>query len=518
MYAGIDAVNGPDHPAVIMSGSGEIVTYRQLEDRSCRLAQLLYDTGLRPGDHIALFLENHPRFFEVVWAALRSGLYYTPINSHLTASEVEYIAQDCDARVFVTSTALSDVAEELELPKIERRLALESTPGDPIPSGYESYTAAIDSFPPEPLEHEQEGSPMLYSSGTTGRPKGILPPLPTFPPGKDHPMVRGSRSGIWHFNGDSTYLSPAPLYHAAPIVTCTTVQRFGATVVQMERFDAEGLLQAIQTHRVSHIQLVPTMFVRMLKLPEATRKRYDVSTLVRAAHAAAPCPVETKRKMIEWWGPIIHEYYSGSENIGSTAIGPEEWLEHPGSVGRSLMGTLHILDEQGRKCPPGQTGQIWFEAGGPGFVYHKDETRTEEARNESGFWTLNDMGYVDEDNYLYLTDRKTYMIISGGVNIYPQEVENLLLEHDKVLDAAVIGVPDDEMGEQVKAVVQLIDPSQAGSEVEEELIAFCRENLSHYKCPKTVDFDDALPRQDTGKLYKRLIRDRYWGDRDSKIV
>jgi len=323
---------------------------------------------------------------------------------------------------------------------------------------------------------------------------------------------------MWCFDADSIYLSPAPLYHAAPIVTSTTVQRIGASVVQMERFDPEGLLRAIERYRVTHIQLVPTMFVRLLKLPEATRARYDLRSLRVAVHAAAPCPVEIKRRMMEWWGPIIHEYYSGSENVGATTIGPEEWLAHPGSVGRCMLGIVHILDDAGRELPTGEAGQIWFENEAADFVYHNDTRKTAEARNAAGYWTIGDMGYLDDEGYLYLTDRKSHMIISGGVNIYPQEAENLLLEHPSVMDAAVIGVPDEEMGEQVKAVVELVDPAAAGADMEAELLDYCRSKLAHYKCPRSVDFDAALPRQDTGKLYKRLIRDRYWGEGRSRIV
>lgn len=501
-----------------MAESGERLSYRELEARSCRLAQLLHASGLRAGDHLALFLENHPRFFEVVWAALRSGLYYTPVNSHLGASEVEYMVGDCGARVFLTSTALGGVARKLELPGVERRLLIESAGGGEQVPGYESYLEAVSACPDAPLAEEREGSPMLYSSGTTGRPKGILPPLPKLAPGDPHPLVLGSRSGMWCFDADTVYLSPAPLYHAAPIVTSTTVHRFGATVVQMERFDPEGLLRAIERYRVTHVQLVPTMFVRLLKLPETTRARYDLSSLQVAAHAAAPCPVEIKRRMMEWWGPIIHEYYSGSENVGATRIGPEEWLAHPGSVGRCMLGTLHILDDADRDLPPGEVGQIWFENEAADFVYHNDARKTAEVRNPRGYWTIGDVGYLDAEGYLFLTDRKSHMIISGGVNIYPQEVENLLVEHPGVMDAAVIGVPDEEMGEQVKAVVQLVDPARAGADMAAELLEYCRAKLAHYKCPRSVDFDEALPRQDTGKLYKRLIRDRYWGERGSRIV
>ncbi|NQZ95769.1 MAG: acyl-CoA synthetase [Myxococcales bacterium] len=521
MYPGIDAANGPDHPAVVMAGSGESVSYAELDERSNRFAQLLFEQGLRAGDHIAFFLENHPRIFEIVWAALRSGLYYTPINSHLTAPEVDYIASDCEARVFVTSTALASVAQDLELPRAERRLMVRSFDDHRsagVVAGFDPFEDVLAKHPAKPLEREIEGSPMMYSSGTTGRPKGILPPLPSFPPEGPNPMTQSAGGGMWRFGGDTRYLSPAPLYHAAPIVTSTLVQRLGGTVVQLERFDATALLAAIEKHQITHAQLVPTMFVRLLKLPPEVRERYDLSSLEVAVHAAAPCPVEIKQAMMDWWGPIISEYYAGSENIGSTIIGPEEWLAHPGSVGPCLQGTLHILDEQGRELPPGEDGQIWFENEMAGFSYHNDPVKTAEIRNERGWWTLGDIGTLDADGYLYLTDRVAHMIISGGVNIYPQEVEDLILTHPRVLDAAVIGVPDEEMGEQVKAVVQPIDMGDAGPELERELIDFCRDRLAHFKCPKSVDFDAALPRQDTGKLYKRLIKDRYWGKKKSRIV
>jgi acyl-CoA synthetase (AMP-forming)/AMP-acid ligase II len=506
-----------------MADSGEIVTYGELDERSNRVAQLLWETGLRPGDHIAIFAENHPRYFEIVWAALRSGLFYTPINFHLTAPEVAYIASDCDARVFFTTTALAGVASDLvdSMPNVERRLMIDSAPvgaarTERVVSGYECYEESIAKHPAEPLAREIEGAPMMYSSGPTGQPKGILPPLPKIEPGGAHPLKQPG-GGMWQFGDDTVYLSPAPLYHAAPIVTCTIVHRYGATVVVTERFDAEGSLRAIEKYRCTHAQLVPTMFVRMLKLPEKTRSAYDISSLRIAVHAAAPCPVEIKHKMMEWWGPVIHEYYSGSENIGYTHVDPQEWLAHPGTVGKSKLGIIHILDEGGTELPSGEPGQIWFENDLPGFVYHKDPKKTENVRNQRGWWTLGDVGTLDDEGYLYLTDRRAYMIISGGVNIYPQEAENVLTVHPKVYDVAVIGVPDDEMGEQVKAVVQPMDMSEAGPSLEAELVAYCREKLAHYKCPRSIDFDPALPRQDTGKLYKRLIKDRYWGERTSRI-
>ena len=517
MHPTLHARKRPEHPALVMARSGRSLSYRQLDEDSARLARLLRARGLHPGDHLAIFSENRPEFFVAMWAALRSGLYYTPINWHLNAEEAAYIAHDCEARAILVSADLAEVAAAMapRTPRIETRLVCGAA-GAP-PPGHECFEEALAAHPPEPLPDETEGMPMMYSSGTTGRPKGILPPLLGIRPGEPHPLASPA-SNLFGYSEDTVYLSPAPLYHAAPSVTSSIVQRFGGTVVCLERFDAAECLAAIERHRISHAQFVPTMFVRMLKLPRAERERYDVSSLRVASHAAAPCPVEIKRQMIEWWGPILHEYYAGSENVGHTAIGSEEWLAHPGSVGRALGCTAHILDEAGRELPPGEIGEVWFESAQPRFEYHGDPGKTAATYNERGWATLGDVGTLDDEGYLYLTDRKAFMIISGGVNIYPQEAENLLVTHPKVMDAAVIGVPDAEMGEQVKAVVQPLDPSEAGSALERELLGWIRERLAHYKCPRSIDFDAELPRLDNGKLYKRLIKDRYWGGRQSRIV
>jgi long-chain acyl-CoA synthetase len=285
----------------------------------------------------------------------------------------------------------------------------------------------------------------------------------------------------------------------------------------MEKFDAEQALALIERYRVTHSQWVPTMFVRLLRLPEDVKRKYDLSTHRCAVHAAAPCPIEIKRQMIEWWGPILYEYYAGSEGNGFAVINSEEWLAHPGSVGRAILGELRILDEDGRQCPPRVAGGIYF-ANGPKFEYHNDPAKTAGAYSTEGWSTLGDVGYVDEEGWLYLTDRKAYMIISGGVNIYPQEAENVLTAHPKVVDVAVFGVPNAEFGEEVKAVVQPVDMAQAGPPLAEELIAYCRERLADVKCPRSIDFDPELPRHPNGKLYKRILRDRYWRDRASNII
>jgi acyl-CoA synthetase (AMP-forming)/AMP-acid ligase II len=492
-----------------MAGTGQTLTYREMNSRSMRLAQLLHSAGLRRGDRMAVMLENHPRYFEVVWAALRSGLYIVPINWHLKAEEAGYILEDCGATALVTSAALGETAAALEphLAGVSSRLMVDGTS-----RGYEPYEDAISRFEAERVGEETEGSFMFYSSGTTGRPKGIKPPLS----GQPFPSSGGGLSLLiqhrYGLSEQATYLCPAPLYHAAPLGWSTLAQRIGATVVVMERFDAKQALEAIERYRVTHVQFVPTHFIRMLKLPEAERVGHDYSSLTKVIHAAAPCPVDVKRDMIEWWGPIIYEYYAGSEGNGFCAIGPEEWLERPGSVGKPMTGSVHILDEDGKEALAGEVGQIWFESGAR-FEYHNDPAKTAEAFNDQGWSTLGDIGRLDGEGYLYLTDRASHMIISGGVNIYPQEVENALALHPAIADVAVIGVPNADMGEEVKAVVVAADTAAPGTELEKELLEYCRSRLAHYKCPVSVDFVDELPRLPTGKLLKRELRAAYWTNR-----
>lgn len=508
MFPGDFAKTRPDHAAVVMASSGETITYRELDERSNRLAQLWHRQGVRRGDHVAILLRNHPRYMEAVWAALRSGLYYTPVNWHLTAPEVQYIVEDCGARSVVTSASLADrvTALDVDIPLVV----------DGEINGWEPYERAVAEHPATPLPQQPEGAGMFYSSGTTGRPKGILFPLPERT--IDEPSPADAMDSPIAPTDDTVYLSPAPLYHTAPIVFCTMVHRRGGTTVVMERWDPVACLEAIERYRCNRAQFVPTMFVRLLKLPAAVRRRYDVSSLEQVTHAAAPCPVEVKRRMLDWFGPIIWEYYAGSENVGSTLIGPDEWLAHPGSVGRPRFTSVHVLDPDGNELPPGEVGQLWFDTPHTSFEYHNDPDKTAASRSPEGWFTLGDVGYVDDDDYLYLTDRASFTIICGGVNIYPQEAENVLVNHPAVADVAVIGVPDDDLGEAVKGVVQLLDHDAAGPEMEAELLAYCRAHLASYKCPRSIDFDPALPRQDTGKLYKRLLKDRYWGDRSSRIV
>jgi acyl-CoA synthetase (AMP-forming)/AMP-acid ligase II len=516
MWPAPHAERRPEHPAVVMAGTGETVTYRALDDGSNRLAQLLFARGLRFGDHVAILMENHAQYLEVCWAAQRSGLYFTPINYHFNAEEVAYILDDCDAAALVVSSAFATPELAARLPaRVVTRLCV----GPKVPEGFEAYDEAVAAYPAEPLAEELEGHAMLYSSGTTGRPKGIKYRLERAPIGNPAAMLSGFAT-TYGLDEDSVYLSPAPLYHSAPLQFCIAVTRIGGTVIVLEHFDPEACLAAIERYRVTHAQFVPTMFVRMLKLPEDDRRAADLSSLRIAVHAAAPCPVEIKRQMIEWWGPILFEYYSATEGMGSTMITSQEWLAHPGSVGKPFASAVHILDDDGRECATGVAGVVWFEPGARAlsFEYHKDPEKTAHVRDDRGWASVGDIGYLDDDGYLYLTDRRDFMIVAGGVNIYPQEAENLLVTHPRVLDAAVFGIPDAEMGERVHAVVQPVEPATAGPELERELMGFCRTNLAHYKCPRAIDFEAELPRQPTGKLYKRLLRDRYWGSKQSRIV
>jgi acyl-CoA synthetase (AMP-forming)/AMP-acid ligase II len=515
MYPGVHGQSTPDKPAVIMAGSGQVITYRQLDEESNRFAQLLHAAGLRTGDHIAFMLENHPLFLTLAWGAQRSGVYYTALSSRLTPEEAAYVVNDCQARLFVASAHTRAVAEAIvaDTPDVELRLVL-----DGEAEAHESYADVVARHPAEPLAEEREGNDMLYSSGTTGRPKGIKPPLP------DGAMGSGGGRAIlfqflFGFGPEMVYLSPAPLYHAAPMRFSMDAHRHGGTVVVMEHWSPVGALEAIERHRVTHGQFVPTMFIQLLKLPAAERAAHDLSSLTCAMHAAAPCPIPVKEQMIEWWGPIVHEYYAGTEANGLVHCTSEEWLAHKGTVGKPMVGIPHILDEAGDELGPGQTGTVYFESPAT-FEYHNDPDKTRAGQDPQGrgWTTLGDVGHVDEDGYLYLTDRKAYMIITGGVNVYPQEVENVLAVHPKVADVAVLGVPHEDFGEEVKAVVQPVDMAAAGPALERELIDYCRQHLADVKCPRSVDFDAELPRHPTGKLYKRLLRDRYWAGHESRIL
>jgi acyl-CoA synthetase (AMP-forming)/AMP-acid ligase II len=506
------AVDNPAKIALLMADTGEFVTYGRMVSRANRLANLFLQQGLAQGDTVAFFLENQPRYLELVWAAKIAGLYYVCISRQLNSADVSYILVNSGARVLITSRAMSAVAAE----------ALESLPQGTIRSlmmngtlaGFENYEDAIAGQPDSMPSGRRRGNSMLYSSGTTGRPKGVRFPLvdvsPHVPPARHDFLLAEYRFGI-----DTVLVNPGPYYHASPLRIMMHAMREGATIIGFARFDAQAVLQAIEQHRATHGIFVPTMFSRMLALPDATREGLDVSSMRYAIHQAAPCPVSVKERMIEWWGPVLYELYGGSEGNGTTQINSYEWLAHKGSVGRPSKGIeIHVIDERGDECPPGQAGLVYFGKGRQ-FEYFGEPDKTASVRHPKGWTTLGDIGYLDDDGYLYLTDRQSNMIISGGVNIYPQEAENILAGHAEVADVAVIGVPNADFGEEVKAIVVAKGTRPEGryaDDLARDIIVFCRERLSPIKCPRSVDFVDSLPRSDAGKLLKREIRKAYWPD------
>jgi acyl-CoA synthetase (AMP-forming)/AMP-acid ligase II len=490
------AASAPERPAIVLDDPEHVVSYGELEARSNQVAHLLRSLGLGVGADVALVIENCTEYFEVAWGGLRAGLYVTPINWHLSADEVDYVVRDCGAGAVFASASCAGLVPDTGVARFSI--------GGEAP-GFRAYEEAIASQPSTPIEDQGEGQWMFYSSGTTGRPKGIKPPSVGGPLGAPTAFT-ALVQGLYGGSESTVYLSPAPLYHAAPSGWASAVHRLGGTVVTTERFDPVGFLRAIERHRVTLAQVVPTHLVRLLKLPEEERNRYDLSSLEILVHAAAPCPPDVKRATIEWLGPRVYEYYSGSEGVGFCAIGPDEWLAHPGSVGRSLLGAVHICDTEGNEVPARTAGQVLFEVPGR-FEYHGDPEKTAAAFDERGWGSLGDMGWVDEEGYLYLTDRVSNMIISGGVNIYPREVEDALIVHPAVADVAVIGVPDPEMGEAVRAVVQPASPPDDPAAFEAELIAFARERIAHFKCPRSVVLLDELPRLPTGKIARRLLPD-----------
>jgi acyl-CoA synthetase (AMP-forming)/AMP-acid ligase II len=517
MYPGAHLATTPDKPAIVMATSGFTQTFAELDAAANRVSHLLRAAGVRPGDHVSICMENHDRFFEIVWGCHYAGAVYTACSSRLTSSELAYILEDCAAKVFFTSKYKGDQAAEImaDTPNVTLRLMLDGTI-----EGHDSYEAAVAQYPDTPLPEDRlAGLDMLYSSGTTGKPKGVTRAYPGEPLEGTAGAVAPLLQLLFGVTAESSYLSPAPFYHAAPLRFCMSAHSIGCTVVAMEHFDPEQYLQLVETHRITHSQVVPTMFVRMLKLPVETRSKYDVSSLQAVIHAAAPCPVQVKQQMIEWFGPKIHEYYAGTEGNGFVYCNSDMWLAHPGTVGTPINCTVHIVGEDGEEVPQGEAGTIYFE-GGAQFEYHNDADKTRSSRHPKGWSTLGDVGYLTDDNFLFLTDRKAYMIISGGVNIYPQEAENVLVTHPKVIDVAVFGVPNDDFGEEVKAVVQPVTMPASDDDaaaLAKELIAFCKSQLADVKCPRSIDFREELPRHPTGKLYKRLLKDEYWKDAGRSI-
>ena len=502
MYPGYHHQVRPDKTACMMAGTGESVTYSELDCLSNQGAHLFRHLGLNPGDGITILLPNVIQYLQIVWAAQRSGLYYTPISVLFQKDEIEYIVNNSDARLLITN---GELVSRVDTGNIAARVLL-----------LEDWEELTQDLPVIPVPDEQEGAEMIYSSGTTGKPKGVRLQMVHAEPGTINSLVE-TRIKLHGMDSNVRYLSTAPLYHSAPIRYNLMVTRLGGTSVIMEKFDAETALSLIQEHGITHCQWVPTMFVRLLQLPEEVRRSYDTSTMKYAIHAAAPCPVAVKEQMIDWWGPTLYEYYSGTEANGQTTITTEQWLRHKGSVGKAIHGEIHILDEDGNELPTNETGIIYF-ANGSDFSYYKDPEKTRQAKVKQGWSTLGDIGYLDEDGYLYLKDRLSFMIISGGVNIYPQEIEDLLITHQAVYDVAVFGIPNAEFGEEVKAVVQLIDPEKASGAMETSLINFCRTSLSHAKCPRSIDFIAELPRHPNGKLLKGRLRDNYWQDHDSRLL
>jgi acyl-CoA synthetase (AMP-forming)/AMP-acid ligase II len=491
------AESNPDRPAVIVGDTGVTLSYGDMESRSNRLANAFRSLGLGVGDHVAILMENRTEYFEAVWAGMRAGLFVTPINWHLAPGEVEYIVRDCTASVLVTSSACAALAKGV-MADVSSRLVV----GEPV-EGFDPYEHVLQDHPPSPIEDECEGTWMFYSSGTTGRPKGIKPPSVGGALGEETTFT-GLVRGMYGGDESTVYLSPAPLYHAAPSGWAGAVHRLGGTVITLSKFDPVEFLRAIERYKVTLAQVVPTHVVQLMKLPPSERTQFDLSSLKVLVHAAAPCPPEVKKAMLEWLGPVVYEYYSGSEGVGFCAIGPEEWVAHPGSVGRSLLGPVHIVDENGDEVSSGTEGEVWFESP-QRFEYHGDPEKTASSYDHRGWSTLGEIGWVDPEGYLFLTDRASNMIISGGVNIYPREVEDALIAHPAVSDVAVIGVPDEEMGESVRAVVQPSEPPADPAGLEAELIAFCRDRIAHFKCPRSVVFTDQLPRLQTGKIARRLI-------------
>ena len=510
MFVGTHARTDPHRAAVVMAHDGRSLTYAQLDDRSSRAARWLHERGIRRGARIAVFMQNTPEFMVVAWAAFRAGLQLVAVNRHATAGDLAYMVQDSGARALFCSSHTLPVAQQLGEPLATRTMRIVT--GD-RGSGWIDFDEVAGHERPMSADDEWMGHTLFYTSGTTGRPKGVLRVEPALRADQAWPRALdlGQRYG---FGSDTVYLSPAPLYHGAPLMYTRAVQCLGGTVVMMEKFDALESLRAIERHRVTHSQWVPTMFVRMLRLPAAQRERFDLSSHRVAIHAAAPCPVEVKRAMIDWWGPIVHEYYGATDAAGGVFIDPQQWLRHPGAVGEAPRSRVRICDDDGAELEDGQVGSIYVISPGPTPEYLNDPEKTRAGRHpiHPQWWTVGDVGCV-RDGFLYLTDRKSYTIISGGVNIYPQAIEDALLAHPAVMDAAVFGVPDEDLGEAVKAVIETVPGRAASTGLAAELIDWCRARLPRYMAPKSVDFVERLPRTPAGKLLKQPLRDAYWSRR-----
>ena len=479
-----------------------------------RIAHGLRARGLVPGDCIAVALPNSVEVLEVFMAAAQCGWYVTPINWHLTATEIAYIMKDCGAKAIVCSSLLADTS-------------VEAADMAAVPASARYCVGAIPGFQPlsvleagqssEPPSDRCAGGAMTYTSGTTGNPKGVRRKVAH----ADPETIASQQAMFLALFGimpgsEGVHLVGAPLYHTAVITFSTNHMHLGHTVVLMDKWTPESMLQLIAEHKVTNSHMVPTQFNRLLKLPDETKQKYDVSSLTHVIHSAAPCPVDTKYKMLDWWGPCIYEYYAASEGGGTLAT-PTQWLAKPGTVGTPWpISQIRILDDEHQPCDASSVGTVWIRMGDHKFEYHKDDEKTGDAWRD-GFFTVGDAGYLDDDGYLFLCDRKADMIISGGVNIYPAEIESVFITHAKVADVAIFGVPDDDWGEQVKAVIQPAAGIEASEALAAELDAFAREKLAKYKMPRTMDFIVEMPRDPNGKLYKRKLRDPYWQGRDRAI-
>ena len=513
MFARTVAETDPDRLAFVMARTGERMTFGEFEAAANRLAHLFRAQGLREGDHAAFLMSNSLTVLVAYGAAERTGLQYTPVDFHLTAEEAAYIVNDSAARVVIVNSDVAAVAATLpaRCPKVERWLI--DTAAE-LPPGYERYADAVAGYPSGPVPDERLGIAMMYSSGTTGRPKGIMRPLPGIDAAQPLPVYAMVGKVVYRMREGQTLLQPGPLYHAGPQSSTSITLRLGGTTVVMDRFDARRFLELIGEYGVTHSVVVPTMMSRLLALPSDIRAGARLTSLEAIVHGAAPCPMTVKREMIDWIGPIVYEYYGATEANGGTTVDSHEWLAHPGTVGKPYMGEIVIRDDEGDELPVGTPGQVWFR-GNTNFVYWADEEKTASNRDPDGSTsTTGDIGYVDGEGYLYLTDRTAFTIISGGVNVYPQEIESVLHEHPEVADVAVLAAPNEDLGEEVKAVVSL-RPGSVGAPFDEKaaeqrLIDYCRGRLSRIKVPRSVDFVAEVPRLATGKLNKRLLHDRYW--------
>ncbi|HYB99303.1 MAG TPA: acyl-CoA synthetase [Candidatus Limnocylindrales bacterium] len=498
----------------LVTPDGQQIRAGELAASSNALVRGMRALGLERGDAVATVLPNGRAMIELYLAAFQSGLYLTPINHHLTGPEIAYILSDCEAQLLVGdarfAAACATARKESGIAG-ERCFAVGSI------EGFGAYSSLSEGQPTTPPADRTAGQVMNYTSGTTGRPKGVRRRLMDFDPdmvGSMYAMFL-SMFGIEPL-ANNVHLVGSPLYHTAVLMFTAGSLHYGHTVVLMDKWTPESALEMMQRYRVTTSHMVPTQFHRLLALPEETRKRYDLASLRHMIHAAAPCPVDVKTRMLQWWGPVVYEYYAASEG-GGTLVTPEEWMQKPGTVGRAWAGSsIRILDDDGNECPAGTPGTVYMAMGSADFEYHKDKAKTE-ANRKDGFFTVGDIGYLDEDGYLFLCDRKIDMIIAGGVNIYPTEIENTLLSHPMVGDAAVFGIPNEDLGEEVKAVIEPAANVAPGPQLAAQLDAFCKERLAKYKCPRSYDFVTEMPRDPNGKLFKRKLRDPYWEGRERRI-